>query len=79
MPIRLAALYECDVADLTGDDRIAAATYTKSAHAALPAVQRALTTYRHLAPGGGGARTEPCGDLPGLIRYRITTARYFRY
>ncbi|MFI5986717.1 helix-turn-helix domain-containing protein [Streptomyces sp. NPDC051555] len=46
MLIRLAALYECDVADLTGDDRIAAATYTKSAHSGLPAVKRALTTYR---------------------------------
>ncbi|MFF4330398.1 helix-turn-helix domain-containing protein [Streptomyces sp. NPDC001591] len=46
MLIRLATLYECDLADLTGDERIAAATYTKSTHADLPAVKRALTTYR---------------------------------
>nr|WSX48905.1 helix-turn-helix domain-containing protein [Streptomyces sp. NBC_00974] len=50
MLIRLAALYECDVADLTGDDRISAATYTKAAHVDLPAIKRALTTYR-LVPG----------------------------
>ncbi|MER8042699.1 helix-turn-helix transcriptional regulator [Streptomyces sp. NPDC094032] len=45
MLIRLATMYECDIADLTGDDRIAAATYTKAAHAELPAIKRALTTY----------------------------------
>ncbi|MGW6688210.1 helix-turn-helix domain-containing protein [Streptomyces sp. NPDC054961] len=50
MLIRLATVYECDVADLTGDDRISAATYTKAAHADLPAIKRALTTYR-LVPG----------------------------
>ncbi|MEU7280960.1 helix-turn-helix transcriptional regulator [Streptomyces sp. NPDC045431] len=54
MLIRLATVYECDVADLTGDDRIAAATYTKAAHTELPAIKRALTTY-YLAP----ANTEP--------------------
>lgn len=32
MRIRLATLYGCDLADLTGDERIAAATYTKSHH-----------------------------------------------
>ncbi|MFF5977184.1 helix-turn-helix domain-containing protein [Streptomyces sp. NPDC012769] len=45
MLIRLAAIYECDIADLTGDERIAAATYTKAAHTDLPAIKRALTTY----------------------------------
>ncbi|MFE6852287.1 helix-turn-helix domain-containing protein [Streptomyces sp. NPDC057674] len=54
MLIRLATVYECDIADLTGDDRIAAATYTKAAHRDLPAIKRALTTYR-LTPGD----TEP--------------------
>ncbi|WP_327279174.1 helix-turn-helix domain-containing protein [Streptomyces sp. NBC_00597] len=51
MLIRLATVYECDIADLTGDERIAAATYTKASHSALPAIKRALTTYR-LAPAG---------------------------
>ncbi|MFB0627517.1 helix-turn-helix domain-containing protein [Streptomyces sp. AB3(2024)] len=46
MLIRMATIYECDIADLTGDERISAATYTKAAHAALPAIKRALTTYR---------------------------------
>ena len=54
MLIRLATVYECDVADLTGDDRISAATYTKAAHEDLPAIKRALTTY-YLTP----ADTEP--------------------
>lgn len=35
-----------DLAELTGDDRITAASYTKVAHEALPAVRSALTTYR---------------------------------
>lgn len=46
MLIRLATIYECDLADLTGDERIASATYTKAAHADLPAIKQALTTYR---------------------------------
>ncbi|MFD7093408.1 helix-turn-helix domain-containing protein [Streptomyces xanthophaeus] len=49
MLIRMATVYECDIADLTGDERIAAATYTKAIHAALPAVKKALTSYQ-LAP-----------------------------
>lgn len=35
-----------DIAELTGDERLLAASYTKSAHGALPAVREALTTYR---------------------------------
>ncbi|RSS83477.1 DNA-binding protein [Streptomyces sp. WAC05292] len=46
MLIRMATVYECDIADLTGDERITAATYTKAVHASLPAVKRALTTYQ---------------------------------
>ncbi|WP_328973689.1 helix-turn-helix domain-containing protein [Streptomyces sp. NBC_00239] len=52
MLIRLATIYECDVADLTGDDRIAAASYTKAAHTDLPTIKKALTTYR-LSPADG--------------------------
>lgn len=35
-----------DITELTGDDRIAAATYTKAEHGALPTIKRALTAYR---------------------------------
>lgn len=35
-----------DLADLTGDERVSAATYTKAAHQDLPIIKRALTTYR---------------------------------
>ncbi|MEW2606234.1 helix-turn-helix transcriptional regulator [Streptomyces sp. NPDC047916] len=35
-----------DIAELTGNERLSAATYTKAAHDALPAVRAALTTYR---------------------------------
>lgn len=35
-----------DLASLTGNERLAAATYTKGSHDALPAVRHALTTYR---------------------------------
>jgi transcriptional regulator with XRE-family HTH domain len=35
-----------DLAELTGDERLSAATYTKAAHEHLPAVARALATYR---------------------------------
>ncbi|CAL9405303.1 hypothetical protein SUDANB105_01539 [Streptomyces sp. enrichment culture] len=33
-------------AELTGDERIAATTYGKAQHGALPAIKRSLTTYR---------------------------------
>ncbi|MFG2995537.1 helix-turn-helix domain-containing protein [Streptomyces sp. NPDC048340] len=49
MLIRMATIYECDIADLTGDERISAATYTKAVHVDLPAVKQALTSYQ-LAP-----------------------------
>jgi len=35
-----------DIAELTGDERIAAATYTKAVHGDLPVIKRALTTYQ---------------------------------
>ncbi|MEV7282886.1 helix-turn-helix transcriptional regulator [Streptomyces sp. NPDC093111] len=65
MLIRLAAMYECDIADLTGDDRIAAASYTKSAHADLPAIKRALTTYQ-LTPTA--TEPEPATVLTARVR-----------
>lgn len=34
-----------DLADLTGDERLSAATYTKAAHEQLPAIARALASY----------------------------------
>ncbi|MDK9497459.1 helix-turn-helix transcriptional regulator [Streptomyces katrae] len=52
MLIRLATIYECDLGDLTGDERISAATYTKATHTDLPSIKRALTTYR-LTPADG--------------------------
>ncbi|MEV0416488.1 helix-turn-helix transcriptional regulator [Streptomyces sp. NPDC050448] len=65
MLIRMATVYECDIADLTGDERISAATYTKAVHADLPAVKRALTTYR-LAPGD--TEPESAEVLAGRVR-----------
>ncbi|KMS81185.1 DNA-binding protein [Streptomyces leeuwenhoekii] len=45
--LRLAhALGVEDITELTGDDRIAAATYTKAEHGELPTIKRALTAYR---------------------------------
>lgn len=35
-----------DITELTGDDRIAAATYTKATHGDLPTIKRALTSYQ---------------------------------
>jgi len=43
-----------DLAELTGEERLSAATYTKAAHDALPAVKAALTTYHF-----NGAEDEP--------------------
>jgi len=69
MLIRMATVYECDIADLTGDERIAAATYTKAAHASLPAIKRALTTYR-LAPAD--AEPESAEVLAARVRQAWT-------
>ncbi|GAA4930334.1 helix-turn-helix transcriptional regulator [Streptomonospora halophila] len=49
--LRLAdALGVDELSDLTGDERLAAATFTKAAHDALPAIKDALSTYRFDAP-----------------------------
>lgn len=43
--LRLAEVLGVDVGELTGDERIAAATYSKATHKALPAVKASLTSY----------------------------------
>ncbi|MGH3714209.1 MAG: helix-turn-helix domain-containing protein [Micromonosporaceae bacterium] len=58
--IRLAQLLGVDdLADLTGEQRIAAASYLKPAHEATPEIARALTAYQ-LA---GSAEPVPAGEL----------------
>ena len=54
-----------DIADLTGDDRLAAATYTKSAHGDLPVIKRALTTYRLQS---AAVEPEPADVLAARVR-----------
>jgi transcriptional regulator with XRE-family HTH domain len=45
--LRLAEVLSiADLAELTGDERLSASTYTKAAHTSLPAVVDALTVYR---------------------------------
>ncbi|WP_327358415.1 helix-turn-helix domain-containing protein [Streptomyces sp. NBC_01304] len=39
-----------DLAELTGDERLSASTYTKAAHQALPVVREALTTFTLTPP-----------------------------
>ncbi|MGW7366209.1 helix-turn-helix domain-containing protein [Streptomyces sp. NPDC054841] len=46
MLLRLAHIYGVDPADLIGDERLAAASYTKAIHGELPIIKTALTTYR---------------------------------
>lgn len=65
--LRLAEIYGCDVADLAGDERLASALYTKATHGDLPAVKRALATYR-LQP----ADTEP--ESPEVLEARLAQA-----
>lgn len=54
-----------DLSELTGDDRVTAATSTKAAHDALPAVRAALTTYRL---SGMDEQPEPGEDLARRVR-----------
>lgn len=54
-----------DLAELTGEERLSAATYTKAAHGALPAVKAALTTYHF-----NGADEEPETALELAARVR---------
>lgn len=50
-----------DLAELTGDERLSAATYTKTAHEQLPAVARALATYT-VIPTDGPADVDRLGE-----------------
>lgn len=50
-----------DLAELTGDQRLSRATYTKNAHEQLPEVARALATYSVAAAGDGPP------DVAGLL------------
>ncbi|MEU9400526.1 helix-turn-helix transcriptional regulator [Streptomyces sp. NPDC048242] len=54
-----------DITELTGDDRIAAASYTKHEHQALPVVKAALTRYQ-IAPVD--APPEPVAVLAARLR-----------
>lgn len=54
-----------DITELTGDDRITAATYTKAEHAALPRIRHALTRYQ-LRPAD--REPEPANVLAARIR-----------
>jgi transcriptional regulator with XRE-family HTH domain len=54
-----------DITELTGDERIAVATYTKATHNHLPAVRRALTTYQ-LQPAD--REPEPAEVLAARVR-----------
>lgn len=64
--LRLAhALGVEDITELIGDERIAAATYTKAEHTALPRVKQALTRYQ-LRPSG--QEPEPAEVLAARVR-----------
>lgn len=67
MLLRLAQVLHCELTDLVGDERIAAATYTKALHGDLPTIKRALTTYR-LQP----AAAEP--ESAEVLAARVRTA-----
>ncbi|MEU0667201.1 helix-turn-helix domain-containing protein [Streptomyces lavendulocolor] len=54
-----------DVADLTGEERIASSTYAKTAHADLPMIKRALSTYRLTRRD---EEPEPVAVLAGRVR-----------
>lgn len=54
-----------DIAELTGDERIAAATYTKAEHGALPVIRQAITRYQ-LQPAS--EQPEPADVLAARVR-----------
>ncbi|MFE6779982.1 multiprotein-bridging factor 1 family protein [Streptomyces sp. NPDC057702] len=64
--LRLADVLDVEMADLTGDERLATSSYTKGAHRSLPLVRAALTRY-HLAP-----TTEP--EAVSVLRARVRRA-----
>ncbi|MFH0246139.1 helix-turn-helix domain-containing protein [Streptomyces sp. HK10] len=54
-----------DLAELTGEERLTASSYTKAAHDALPAVKGALTTYQFTSPD---EQPETVESLLGRVR-----------
>lgn len=54
-----------DLAELTGEERLTAATYSKAAHEALPAVKAALTTYHF---NGADEEPESAAELAARVR-----------
>lgn len=54
-----------DITELTGEERLAAATYTKAEHGALPTVKRALTSYQLAVDGRA---PEPADILAERVR-----------
>lgn len=54
-----------DLADLTGEERLAKATYAKAAHDSLPAVKAALTTYHF---NGAGDEPPAVHELQARVR-----------
>lgn len=54
-----------DITELTGDDRITAATYTKAEHQALPLVKQSLTRYQLGAPDEA---PQPADHLAARLR-----------
>jgi hypothetical protein len=54
-----------DLADLTGDERLSAASYTKAAHGALSQVRKALTSYQFTLD----KEPSPAADLTKRVRH----------
>ncbi|MGY1581178.1 helix-turn-helix domain-containing protein [Streptomyces sp. MN13] len=54
-----------DLTELTGDERIAATTYSKAQHGALPVIKRSLTTYQLAA---ADREPEPADVLAARLR-----------
>lgn len=68
--VRLAEVLEVpDLADLTGEQRLSAATWTKAGHEALPAVSAALADY---GLGGGDGPPPSAGELEVQVRQAWT-------
>lgn len=69
MLIRLAEVLEvADLADLTGEQRLSVASYTKAGHELLPAVSAALADYAV----GGPDESQAVGELEAQVRQAWT-------
>lgn len=68
--IRLAEVLEvADLADLTGEERLSASSYTKAGHESLPAVSAALADY---AVVGGDEPPPSAAELDAQVRQAWT-------